>query len=71
MNELAEPYLGKARESLNGAFSELANGRYNNAANRACYAATMPPSLPSYEQGFEAAAASGAMTKFRRVSLAS
>jgi uncharacterized protein (UPF0332 family) len=34
----ARPFLDKARESLLGAESELANGRYNNAANRAYYA---------------------------------
>ena len=33
-----EPYLEKAEESLAGAESELANGRYNNCANRAYYA---------------------------------
>ena len=31
-------YLEKAAESLAGAESELANGRYNNCANRAYYA---------------------------------
>ena len=31
-------FLDKARESLAGAKSELANGRHNNAANRAYYA---------------------------------
>jgi uncharacterized protein (UPF0332 family) len=31
-------YLGKASESLAGAESELANGRYNNCANRCYYA---------------------------------
>jgi uncharacterized protein (UPF0332 family) len=39
VNEQVEPYLSKARECLAGAHSELANGRYNNAANRAYYAA--------------------------------
>lgn len=31
-------HLAKAREALQGAESELANRRYNNAANRAYYA---------------------------------
>jgi|SRR5437870_2546537 len=31
-------YLAKADESLSGAESELANGRYNNCANRCYYA---------------------------------
>lgn len=31
-------FLAKALESLQGAESELANKRYNNAANRAYYA---------------------------------
>ncbi len=40
MNLLPEEtvYLAKARESLAGAESELANGRYNNCANRCYYA---------------------------------
>ncbi len=33
-----EAYLFKAEESLAGAVSECANGRYNNCANRAYYA---------------------------------
>ena len=37
--EEAEAYLRKAVESLAGAQSELANGRFNNAANRAYYGA--------------------------------
>ena len=37
--EDADAYLRKAIESLAGAQSELANGRFNNAANRAYYAA--------------------------------
>jgi uncharacterized protein (UPF0332 family) len=39
VNDASEPYLSKAQESLAGAQSELVNGRYNNAANRAYYAA--------------------------------
>ncbi|MGH2616163.1 MAG: HEPN domain-containing protein [Thermomicrobiales bacterium] len=35
----AELYWRKAIESLAGAESELANGRFNNAVNRAYYAA--------------------------------
>jgi len=31
-------YLAKAEESLVGAASELAHGRYNNSVNRAYYA---------------------------------
>ena len=38
MTDRAAGYLKKAEESLDGAKSELANNRYNNAANRACYA---------------------------------
>src|SRR6266542_3878069 len=34
----ADIFLAKAGESLLGAESELANGRYNNSANRAYYA---------------------------------
>lgn len=33
-----EAYLFKSEESLAGAISECANGRYNNCANRAYYA---------------------------------
>jgi uncharacterized protein (UPF0332 family) len=36
--ELHELYLLKAEESLAGAESEFANGRYNNCANRCYYA---------------------------------
>lgn len=38
-NRDAEAYLAKARESLEGAGSEFEQGRYNNCANRAYYAA--------------------------------
>lgn len=38
MSDLSEAFLSKARESLDGAASELANGRYNNCANRCYYA---------------------------------
>ena len=38
-NQEAGAYFGKARESLAGAESEYANGRFNNVANRAYYAA--------------------------------
>ena len=38
MNSYVGPYLDKAIESLAGAQSELANGRVNNAGNRAYYA---------------------------------
>ncbi len=38
MIERATVYLEKAQESVAGAQSELANARYNNAANRAYYA---------------------------------
>ena len=33
--QVAEIYLAKAAESLDGAISECANGRYNNCASRA------------------------------------
>ena len=36
--DLASIYLAKAEESLAGAESELASGRYNNCANRCHYA---------------------------------
>jgi uncharacterized protein (UPF0332 family) len=39
VNDETEPYRSKALESLAGAQSELANRRYNNAANRSYYAA--------------------------------
>ena len=38
MLEQEEIFLTKARESLAGAESEFANGRYNNTANRVYYA---------------------------------
>ncbi len=38
MTELGDAFLARARESLAGAESELAIGRYNNAANRSYYA---------------------------------
>ncbi len=38
MIQLDQVFLAKARESLAGAESELANGRYNNCANRSYYA---------------------------------
>lgn len=38
MDDDADAYLAKAEESLAGALSELANGRYNNCANRCYYA---------------------------------
>ncbi len=38
MSATSDAFLSKARESLEGATSELVNGRYNNAANRSYYA---------------------------------
>lgn len=38
MSDEAPVYLAKAEESLAGAESEFASGRYNNCANRAYYA---------------------------------
>jgi len=38
MTEPELPFLVKAQESLAGAESEFANGRYNNCANRCYYA---------------------------------
>jgi uncharacterized protein (UPF0332 family) len=38
MIDHARLFLGKAKESLDGAESELASGRYNNCANRSYYA---------------------------------
>ena len=56
MNQEVEPYLSKARESLSGAQSELANARYNNAANRAYYA--------SYQAAIVAMIRAGIMRSF-------
>ena len=39
LDVVAEAFLRKAGESLKGAESECANGRYNNCANRAYYSA--------------------------------
>jgi uncharacterized protein (UPF0332 family) len=39
VNDVTESHLTKAAECLAGARSEFANARYNNAANRAYYAA--------------------------------
>ncbi len=39
MIEGHEEYLAKAEESFAGAESEYVNSRYNNCANRCCYAA--------------------------------
>lgn len=39
MSATSAAFLAKAAESLAGATSELVNGRYNNVANRAYYAA--------------------------------
>jgi uncharacterized protein (UPF0332 family) len=39
VNDSVEPYRGKALEALAGARSELRAARFNNAANRAYYAA--------------------------------
>lgn len=39
MSDLSDAFLAKAAESLAGAPSEFGNGRYNNVANRAYYAA--------------------------------
>jgi uncharacterized protein (UPF0332 family) len=38
MTDLSETFLAKAEESLAGAESEYANGRYNNSASRCHYA---------------------------------
>jgi uncharacterized protein (UPF0332 family) len=38
MAELSDDYRDKAQESLDGAWSEYINGRYNNCANRCYYA---------------------------------
>jgi uncharacterized protein (UPF0332 family) len=38
MADTVDVFLAKAQESLAGAESELANGRYNNCANRCYYA---------------------------------
>lgn len=45
MSGIAEVFLRKAAESLDGAESEIVNGRYNNVANRA------------YDASFQAAVA--------------
>jgi uncharacterized protein (UPF0332 family) len=38
VSDVADAFLKKAEESLAGARSEIANGRFNNAANRMYYA---------------------------------
>lgn len=52
----------KAIESLTGAESELANGRYNNAANRAYYAAFQAAIAALLDQGIRARAGRWAHT---------
>jgi uncharacterized protein (UPF0332 family) len=47
-------FLTKAEESLAGAESELANGRYNNCANR-CYYASFQAAIAALQRaGFQA-----------------
>jgi len=54
VSETSEGFLAKAGESLAGATSELANGRYNNTANRAYYS--------SFQAAIAALPASGGKT---------
>lgn len=49
-----EPYLDKAQESLAGAESELANRRYQNAANRAYYACYQAAVAALHREGIQA-----------------
>jgi len=38
VSDLSDAFLNRAQESLEGAESEFASGRYNSVANRAYYA---------------------------------
>jgi uncharacterized protein (UPF0332 family) len=49
MQPTIQPYLAKAEESLLGAESEFANGRYNNCANR-CYYSCFQAAIHALQQ---------------------
>src|SRR3954463_6566783 len=51
MLDRADISLAKAQESLTGSESELANGRYNNSANRAYYACYQAAVAALYRAG--------------------
>jgi uncharacterized protein (UPF0332 family) len=61
MVEREDVYLSKARESLAGAESEYANGRYNNCANR-CYYSTFQAAVAALEASGIAAGDHGGAT---------
>jgi uncharacterized protein (UPF0332 family) len=57
--DLLSLYLSKAAESLAGADSELANGRYNNCANRCYYACFQAAIAALMHEGIQPRGASG------------
>ena len=60
MDDAVAVYLAKAEESLAGAESEIANGRFNNCANR-CYFAVFQAAIAALVQaGASPTGASGA-----------
>ncbi len=62
MDDQEPLFLSKARESLAGAESEFANGRYNNCANRCYYAAFQAAVAALDEHGFVPARGRGHST---------
>lgn len=52
-SEATQIYLRKAEESLAGAESEFINGRYNNTANRCCYACFLAAIAALAQQGIQ------------------
>lgn len=80
MTGRTDVYLEKAQESVAGAQTELANGRYNNCANRAYYACFQaavhalraagirpPPATDRWGHEFVLARFSGDLIKRRKV----
>lgn len=59
MIDTSSIFLAKAEESLAGAESELANGRYNNCANRCYYASFQAAIYALLQAGIRPAASSG------------
>jgi uncharacterized protein (UPF0332 family) len=53
VSSLAPLYLAKAEESLAGAESEFANGRYDNCANRCYYACFQAAIYALMREGIE------------------
>lgn len=62
MDDQEPLFLSKARESLAGAESEFANGRYNNCANRCYYAVFQAAVAALDEHGFVPARGRGRST---------